>query len=289
MLDLPGPMPTTFDELAAKARQAATTQLDVPDGHDPIHIDGGDFPSEGRLMSVNLSGSRLHVIGDGEHLKPPTLVGEVRPGPHFDRFEAEADPLAVIGEQMPPVHVRLLVEGVGMGFGFRETDRGTLAMIPQSGSVAVDASVKSDELSSAIETRARAEAAKQNVKLDAATFKIETPDPRTIHLTGRVEGSKKVAFFNASFAVDVVAEAVVETMDGELFASVRRLDLSGDGAVMSMILAMAKPKIDEIKARPLPLGGLLEVAGVSGMQIRDVQVAADDVLSLHVALGDAAS
>ncbi|MEM7807845.1 MAG: hypothetical protein AAF561_07025, partial [Planctomycetota bacterium] len=120
--------------------------------------------------------------------------------------------------------------------------------------------------------------------IKSLTSDVSTPTPRTLVIRARVTGSKKVAFFNAEFAVDVVAEAAIETTADGLAARVTTLDVTGDGTVMSVILSLVKPKIDKIKAKPISLSRLMTALGLTGLHIDDVAVSAGERLGVRLAV-----
>ena len=107
-------------------------------------------------------------------------------------------------------------------------------------------------------------------------------------MTGKIGGTKKVAFFNASFLIDFAIDFVAEAdPTGELVGRVRDVKLRGDGTIMNLLLSLATPVIDKAKRRPLPLRDVLAMAGVQGLKLRDVAVQAGDRLELRATFGDA--
>ena len=261
----------------------------MPRDHTAVTVEGDVWP-DGKSLSVNLSGCGMTVDADPEgvpdHLKPPKIVGERQPGPTFEVFRVDGDPLQLdvvgAGTMQAVVHV----EGEQVAFEIGRTKRDSWAMAPASGELRATVSVDKRQMLAVIETRAKAEAAERGVAIDKLVADVSAPSERVARVAGRIEGSKKVAFFNASFAVDFVAELTAEADEaGELTGRVTTLDLHGDGAVMNMLLSAAKPAIAKVKERPLPLGDVLAAAGVAGLRVRDVRVSADDRLSLWATFG----
>ncbi len=264
------------DAIEASIRRVVT---DTPDGP-VVQLDAS------RLLHIGLTGATVTVDDQDLGKRPPKLTGTRTRGPQFDTMTVMAAPVHLDLPGSGTLPAELAVEGQDVGFDFVETDRQTLAMVPSSGRVELTASADKRQILSLLEAKTKTEAARQKVDITSLSADVSSPGPREVRVTGRVTGSKKVAFFNANFAVEFEAEAVIEPGDDGtgLIARVTTLDLSGDGTVMSMILSVAKPKIDAIKATPISLEALLQAAGVSGLGVTDVAVSADDRLAMRVVL-----
>ena len=289
MFDLPDSPPADFADLQRQLEVSARRRVEVPPGHDVVTLEGDAWP-DGKSLSVNLSGCGMTVDADPggvpDHLKPPKIVGDRQPGPTFESFRVDGDPLLldVVGAGEVAAVVR--VEGQRVAFESGKDKHGNWAMAPASGTLEATVSVDKNAMLAVIETRAKAEAAERGVVIEKLIADVSAPSERVARVAGRIEGSKKVAFFNATFAVDFVAELTAEAdAAGELTGRVTTLDLHGDGAVMNMLLSAAKPAIAKVKERPLPLGDVLAAAGVAGLKVRDVKVSADHRLSLWATFG----
>ncbi|MEM7809392.1 MAG: hypothetical protein AAF561_14890 [Planctomycetota bacterium] len=275
-LDLPLPRDDASLQAALDAAVRRVTKGLPPEG--VVTVDGAD------RLAVELTHATVVVDESNPNLEPPILRSERTPGPTFASVTVQADPGQVELVGTGTLQARAHVTGKDVAFAFAETDRGTVAMVPAGGQLVADASVETSAFVQLVEIRTRDEAAKQNVQIKSLTADVSTPTPRTLVIRARVTGSKKVAFFNAEFAVDVVAEAVIETTADGLAARVTTLDVTGDGTVMSVILSLVKPRIDKIKAKPISLSRLMTALGLTGLHIDDVAVSAGERLGVRLAV-----
>ncbi len=224
--------------------------------------------------------------GVPDHLKPPTICQDRQSGPTFEQTSVVARPLRldIVGGDV--LETIIDVQGRRVTFDIGRDESGQWAMAPAAGELDATVSVAKIDLLAAVEAKARAEAKQHGVIIDQLDADVSAPSENSAQVAGRLTGSKKVAFFNASFAIDFVAELTAEPDEqGELVGRVTRLDLSGDGAVMSVVLSLAKPVVEKVKQRPLPLGDVLAAAGVAGLQVRHVSVEAGERLTLRASFG----
>ena len=290
MFDLPATPPDSFAELRDALEQSARRRIDLPADQKVVTIDGDAWPF-GHKLAVTPTGGRVEVdAGTGglpEHLKPPTLDSDRSEGPKFDRFEVRGEPLMIDVEGGGPLPLTIRVDGREVGFDFGRSRTGTWVMAPASGDVEAELSVPREALLKVIEQKSKTEAAARGVKLTRLVAEVGSPSDQALRVVGRLEGSKKVAFFNANFAIDFGIDLVAEPdRDGHLVGRVAELDLQGDGPVMSVILGLARSVIDKAKRTPLPLSDVLAMAGVQGLRVRDVRVTTGETLTLHAELGD---
>ena len=291
MFDLPGQdPPDSFDALARGLADSVRRRIELPAGAAPVTVEGDAWPA-GRLLRVETTGGVVRVdptLGDvPEHLRPPTLARDRQAGPTFERLAVESKPLRVMVEGGGELPLTVAVTGQNVAFDFGRDPRGNLVMAPSSGEATAELSVGRSDLLRVVNAVARSEAGKRGVTLDRLDADVTAPGPRTLVVRGVVSGSKKVAFFNAGFTVEYAAEMVAEPdANGELIGRVADVRLRGDGAVMNVVLALAKPSVDKVKGTPLPLRDILATAGVQGLRVRDVRVTAGDTLSLRAEFGE---
>ncbi len=292
MFDLPETPPQDFAALQQAIDWSVRRRAQVPAGRQAVRVDGASWPAGERLgidMTDAVVEADVDPSGVPEHLKPPVLVGARTPGPTFARFEVAARPMRVHVEGGGVLHVRMDVRGTGVSFDYGQGDRGGYVMAPAGGNVDVEVGVDQQALLRVVEAKARDEAGQQGVQVEGVAARFTSPAPRVLAVTGELAGAKKIGFFNARFRVFFEAELVAEPdAEGGLTGRVARLDLRGDGAVMSTILALAKPAIEKIRRRPLPLGDLLAAAGVRGLKVKDVRVDAGQELVLRASFAGSA-
>ena len=291
MFDFPGDAPTSFDRLRDDLEHSVRKRIDLPREHQAVTVEGDAWP-HGSLLRVLTTGGTVEVDdttgGLPDELKPPTLARGRTPGPRFETFVVEAEPLVadVAGGGRLPLHLR--VDGQHVGFDFGRDVNGTTVMAPASGDAVAVVGVERDDLLRVVKTKATSEAAARGVTLSRVEADVSSPDARTLLVTGKIGGTKKVAFFNASFLIDFAIDFVAEAdPTGELVGRVRDVKLRGDGTIMNLLLSLATPVIDKAKRRPLPLRDVLAMAGVQGLKLRDVAVQAGDRLELRATFGDA--
>lgn len=290
MFDLPAEPPLSFLPLQDALEASARRRIELPADSPIVQIEGNDWP-QGQLLSVDTTGGRVAVDastgGLPEHLKPPTLVSDRRPGPVFRQFRVRGEPLLIDVEGGGVLPLILRVDGSDVAFDYGRSEKGDWVMAPASGHVTAELSVPRDDLLAVVEQKAKTEAAARGVKLDRVDAEVANPSRRALRVVGTLAGAKKVAFFNATFAIDFGIDLVAEPdAGGNLIGRVAELDLRGDGPVMSVVLGLAKPVIDRAKRTPLPLSDVLAMAGVQGLGVRDVRVDAGATLVLHAELGD---
>jgi hypothetical protein len=290
MFDLTGDLPTDFAGLRDALERSVRRRIELAEP-DVVSLHGSDWPTGERLAVVTTGGLIRVDPARGalpEHLKPPRIVGDRVPGPRFKTLSVESKPLTVDVEGGGRLPMEVDVQGSQMVFEFGTDAKGTWVMAPAAGVATAELSVDRDTLLDVVRSVAIAQAARQGVSLTRVTADVTSPDPRRLRVFGTVAGSKKVAFFDASFTVHFEADLLAEPDEaGELVGRIEDVRLGGEGPVMKVLLGLIKPLVERFKRTPLPLRDLLATAGVQGLGVRDVEVEAGPTLRLRADFGSA--
>lgn len=284
MFDLPGEPPSTLADLQLALDWSVRRRIAFSDDRGIVEI-------AAEHLRLNLTNGVVEVDastgGLPEHLKPPTLVADRTTGPRFEHFEVNARPLVIDvtgGGRLP---LTIEIDGHNVSFDYGTDVDGHWVLAPAAGDVRATLSVSRDALIAVVKATTISEAAARGVTIDRVDARITSPDERTLLVEGEIAGSKKVAFFTPHFTIGFSMRLVAEVDDaGELVGRVREVDLKGDGAVMKLLLGLARPVIDRATRTPLPLADVLAMAGVQGLSVREVRVSAGEMLSLVAHLGD---
>ncbi len=285
MFDLPGSdPPSDVPTLRQGLEQAVARRVLLPEGTQPVEIDMPAWP-RGRLLSIRLNGGHIDIPTDpaelrrqakGE-LKPPAIVSDRAPGPHFEAFSVRGEPVKV-----GPMACRLILEASDVQFEFGRDEDGTLVMAPAAGDGHLEAAVPKEELMAFVRRQAVEAASEKGVQIQEIDLALASPSARVIEVRGTLHGRKKLAFITAPFVIDL--SAVLE-VDDQLIGHIRVLDLHGRGVILDTLLSLLRPKLEQIKAQPLPLRDVLGAFIPAAMGLRDFAISIDGDVCLNAQFG----
>jgi hypothetical protein len=288
MFDLRGKeFPSDADTLRQELGEAVRRRVEVPEGRQTIMLEAPNWP-EGQRLAVDLSGGRLVLPADPgelrEHarkeLKPPTIVSERRPGPLFHEFEVLGDPVNV-----GAMECRLSLVGRDVRFDFGRDADGTVVMAPAAGQGKLAASVPKDQLLDFIRRQAIDSAAEKGLQMEQVDLSLASPSDRSIEISGTMAGRKNLGLVSPRLAITFAARIEV---DDELVGHLTQLDLSGKGMVLDALLALLRPKVAQIKAKPIPIRQLLGNFVPVALELRDAAIKVDEEIRLSATFGSTA-
>lgn len=287
MFDLPDSSPLTDAAELKRALEASVRRrIELPAGREAVRVAMSAWP-DGQRLEVDVSGGRLDVPSDPKQLRqratgelrPPVIVADRRPGPRFDVFEVHGEPVEV-----GTMHCRLRLTGRGVQFDFGHDEDGSLVMAPAGGEGNLVASVPKSQLIDFVRRQAIDAAAEKGVVLEEVNAELSAPQPRSLAVNGTLRGRKKLGFLSAAFTMDFTARL---ELDDELVGHVRELDLRGQGLVMDTLLGLLRPKLAQIKARPVPLRDLLGAFVPAALGLRAIAIRVDEDVVLTAEFGHA--
>lgn len=280
MFDLRGnDFPTDPDTLRQDLDAAVRRRVDLPEGRDAITLVQRDWP-EGERLAVDLSGGRLELPAEPaelralarKQLRPPTIVADRQPGPLFHEFAVKGEPVHV-----GPMECRLSLAGREVRFDFGRDADGTVVMAPAEGQGELSASVPRDQLLGFIRRQAIDSAAEKGFEMEQVDLGLDSPSDRSIAITGTMAGRKKLGFLSPRLSIEF--SAVLE-VDDQLVGHLTTFDLRGQGMVLDALLALLKPRISQVKSRPIPLRDVLGAIVPAALEIKDIQIRIDDHVTL---------
>lgn len=277
--------PADVHDLRTLLEQSISRRISMPGGADPVSCDPDNGPLD-RLDRLGIDVSKGHVTLPADpkaleaemhgRLRPPVLKdpARARPGPLVTHFELRGRPLLLkSGNVSLPCEVEVSGRNVPFVFGEGAHPDHPVVMAPAGGEGEVTASVDQEAFLAFARQQAILAAAEKGVKIDQFDLAVTSDDPQSLSLRGTLRGSKKIAFFNASFALDFAADVRV---DDELVARIDRLSLDGHGKVMDGLLALLEPKLKQIRQTPVALRPVLGTLVPVGLGLRDLRMEVAD-------------
>src|SRR5690606_21007730 len=125
----------------------------------------------------------------------------------------------------------------------------------------------------------------KGVTLDDVDVAITAPGPREVLARGTLRGHRKIGFLSPSFTLDFVCRVEV---DDELVGHMRQLDVHGRGVIMEALLALLRPKLEQIRSEPVLLRDVLGAFIPSSLGLRDFSIEVGDDVRLHAWFSNAA-
>lgn len=269
-----GPLRTLLTESIAR-------RITMPGGADPVSIDPDDGSLE-RLerLAIDVSGGHVAIPADpmaleaemSGRLRPPVLndPAHATPGPFVAFFELRALPLLLkSGDVSLPCEIEVRGHEVPFLFGPGAHADHPVVLAPAGGEGEVSASVDREAFLAFARQQATLAAAEKGVKINRLDLEVTSGDPRLLSLRGTLHGSKKIAFFNADFALDFAADVRV---DDELIGRIDRLTLQGHGTVIKGLLSLLEPKLQQIRQTPVALRPVLGTLVPVGLGLHDLRI-----------------
>ncbi|MEL7239019.1 MAG: hypothetical protein AAGK78_09155 [Planctomycetota bacterium] len=272
MFDLDVPVvPQTLPELQDAINASIRRRMQLPADASPVTLTT-------QTVDIDVSDGSLRVDhNDRTTLTVPEIDGEVLHEVFAAELTIKGEPLTLVDPEGVSVPTTIRAAGTDVVFGIGRALGGDgLAMVPTGGAITATVTAPEAAMLALVETQARKAAAEKGVTVTDVETRLSTPTPQTVEIDGRMQGSKKVGFFNASF--EITFEAVVRVEPGDdpsrdgLHGRIEHLELSGEGSILSMMLGLLKPKIDELKRQPVALDSLLAAAGLAGTVVDAVRV-----------------
>jgi hypothetical protein len=293
-LDTTSP-PDQVPRLRTLLAGSISRRITMPGGADAVSLDP-DNGSLARLdrLAIDVSGGHVTLPADPKaleaemngRLRPPVLKNpaHAQPGPFVTRFELRARPLLLeSGNVSLPCEVGVSARDVPFVFGEGSHADHPTVMAPAGGEGEVTAGVDQEAFLAFARQQATLGAAEKGVTIDQLDLDVTSNDPRSLSLRGTLHGSKKIAFFNATFALDFAADVRV---DDELIAHVDRLSLAGHGRVMDGLLSLLEPKLKQIRQTPVALRPVLGTLVPVGLGLHDLRIhVADGRIALFARFG----
>ncbi|MCE9609927.1 MAG: hypothetical protein K8R23_06930 [Chthoniobacter sp.] len=252
--------PATPDELATALAAGLSVRGVQAKG---VHAAGAGLAEIAELQ-VDLTGARC------------TRDFRVSTAPVTESAAVEIAHFVVMGEPMDfegtPLRLNLEAEGVSCGFAGAPRD-GTLVLTSATGGSLVLA-VAHEALEALLHRLAKGVAEKQGVEIRQTKLTLTARGPRV--LSFRCTVTAKVFVMTAELSLSGDLE-----VDEQLQARLSGLTLGGDAMITKMAAGFARPYLDKLEGRTIPLLAF----GLGGMRLRDVELATADGLEIRAKFG----
>lgn len=282
--------PQDTESLRTLLAGSISRRISLPTGVEPVSSEPGNGPLD-RLsrLTVDVTDGSLTLPADPRaleaelhgRLRPPLLrdPADTQPGPLVERFELRSRPLLLrSGNLTLPCEIQVSATDVPFVFGEGAHRDHPIVFAPAGGEGEATAGVDKEAFLAFARQQATLAAAEKGVRIDQLDLDVTSDNPRSLSLRGTLHGSKKIAFFNAGFALDFAADVSV---DDDLVGHIDRLALEGHGKMMDALLALLEPKLRQVRQSPVELGPVLGTLVPVGLGLRDVRI---DVSSGRIVL-----
>ncbi|MEY2480761.1 MAG: hypothetical protein QOI04_1688 [Verrucomicrobiota bacterium] len=220
-------------------------------------------------IRVTLDGATLRMPPP----KPPKPVGSSSPALHANRIAFSGKEMSIQGAQLNVVFDASNVEL----HESREVNGDIVLVLQRAADGKIDINISKRDLEDVLTALARAEASKRGVAIEHVDLVLETRGPRSIGAVVNVAVRK--AFFSAKIKI-----AGHLDIDDQLLAKLSNLSCKGEGAIGSLACGVLTPILQRANNRSFSLIAL----PMGEVQLRDVQIAAGDQISVQARFGSRA-
>jgi hypothetical protein len=262
--------PTTAAELADALRAALREVVSLPDERAAVSVLGDRYPDADRLR-IDLSGGTVAVRGRPED---PTGVGPAQPGPSFKSLELLAHPLHADGANL---HFDLTAAGVRFQFDRTRTGKPVMTLAAASDGRSV-VRVSRAEVEALATAKVREAARQYGVEIERTDFALTQLGPRSVRLEAKAAVQAKGLMKAVRGAVAFAGRADV---DDRLVAKLSELNVTGEGMVIAMAVALIRGRLKALEGKEVPLTAF----ALGGVRLRDVEVQIGDELMVTAAFG----
>lgn len=256
--------PTNLDDLAIALRVGLRELVRIPDEESAISA----APDR---LNIDLTGATLLL----DHLPQEFVgVGSAAPGPRFTEFEVVGHPLLYLSSKLD-----FEVKAADVQFQFDRTQSGRPVMAlaaAQDGRVAARISREDFER---LATAKAAEFAKANgITLDRIDFDIDQTGPRSLRFNVKAHVQTKALFKMIRGAVVLSGQLDI---DDDLVARASRLNIAGEGTMISLAVNLYRGKVLALEGKEFPLTAW----ELGGVRLRDLELHVGDELAVTASFG----
>ncbi len=234
---------------------------------DPVAVRDASFP---KLAEINISLDDARLRPDPP--RPPSIAGDISPAIEVGRLLLHASALSI-----GPTEIELALSARDVRLGQGKDSDGNIVLSVQKaeeGKIAI--AVASRDLEALIANVAKAETSKHGVTINDVQLTLRSTSPRSLSAEVGLRAQK--LFLSASLRITGQFD-----LDEQLTARISGLRCSGDGGMATLACGVLTPHLQRLDGREFPLMSL----PLGEIQLRDVQVAVGDKLSVTAEFGAA--